>query len=88
MHCTKIKTDGNFETLNHSQQPLFQLFILYNSRFIYVETAFFWKWWIKQHAIVKSRVRKLVNNVESKNDAIIISYMSNCFENGFYRFCK
>lgn len=33
-----------------------------NRRFIYVETAFFWKWWIKQHDIVKARVRKLVNN--------------------------
>ncbi|ENN79712.1 hypothetical protein YQE_03769, partial [Dendroctonus ponderosae] len=33
-----------------------------NRRFIYVETAFFWKWWIKQHDIVKSRVRNLVNN--------------------------
>ncbi|KAF7274747.1 hypothetical protein GWI33_012580, partial [Rhynchophorus ferrugineus] len=33
-----------------------------NRRFIYVETAFFWQWWIKQHDIVKARVRKLVNN--------------------------
>lgn len=33
-----------------------------NRRFIYVETAFFWKWWIKQHDTVKAQVRKFVNN--------------------------
>ncbi|RZC32509.1 lysosomal alpha-mannosidase, partial [Asbolus verrucosus] len=31
-------------------------------RFIYVETAYFWKWWIHQHDVVKSQVRKFVNN--------------------------
>ncbi|XP_050306367.1 lysosomal alpha-mannosidase-like [Anthonomus grandis grandis] len=53
-------------------------------RFIYVETAFFWKWWIKQHDIVKSRVRKLVNNGQlefisggwSMNDEAVTHYQS------------
>ncbi|CAH1973774.1 unnamed protein product [Acanthoscelides obtectus] len=33
-----------------------------NRRFIYVETAFFWKWWIKQHDTVKAQVRRFVNS--------------------------
>lgn len=55
-----------------------------NRKFIYVETAFFWKWWIKQHDIVKSRVRKLVNNGQlefisggwSMNDEAATHYQS------------
>ncbi|CAG9760144.1 unnamed protein product [Ceutorhynchus assimilis] len=55
-----------------------------NRRFIYVETAFFWKWWIKQHDIVKSRVRKLVYNGQlefisggwSMNDEAVTHYQS------------
>nr|CAD7590765.1 unnamed protein product [Timema genevievae] len=31
-------------------------------RFIYVETAFFWKWWMDQHDFVKHTVRNLVNS--------------------------
>ncbi|XP_066147908.1 lysosomal alpha-mannosidase-like [Euwallacea fornicatus] len=31
-------------------------------RFIYVETAFFWKWWMQQHDIVKARVRRFVRS--------------------------
>ncbi|XP_066256477.1 lysosomal alpha-mannosidase-like [Euwallacea similis] len=33
-----------------------------NRRFIYVETAFFWKWWMQQHDIVKARVRRFVRS--------------------------
>ena len=31
-------------------------------RFIYVETAFFWKWWTQQDDSIRHKVRKLVNN--------------------------
>ncbi|XP_076263633.1 lysosomal alpha-mannosidase-like [Rhynchophorus ferrugineus] len=31
-------------------------------RFIYVETAFFWKWWIKQSDSIKEEVKNYVNN--------------------------
>ncbi|XP_057661695.1 lysosomal alpha-mannosidase-like isoform X1 [Diorhabda carinulata] len=55
-----------------------------NRRFIYVETAFFWKWWIKQHDIVKARVRRFVNNGQlefisggwSMNDEATTHYQS------------
>lgn len=55
-----------------------------NRRFIYVETAFFWKWWIKQHDTVKSQVRKFVNNGQlefisggwSMNDEAVTHYQS------------
>ncbi|XP_060520149.1 lysosomal alpha-mannosidase-like [Cylas formicarius] len=55
-----------------------------NRKFIYVETAFFWKWWIKQHDIIKSRVRKLVNSGQlefigggwSMNDEATTHYQS------------
>ncbi|XP_026724554.1 lysosomal alpha-mannosidase-like isoform X2 [Trichoplusia ni] len=30
-------------------------------RFIYVETAFFWKWWVRQPNLVKEKVHTLVN---------------------------
>ncbi|CAH2064719.1 unnamed protein product, partial [Iphiclides podalirius] len=29
-------------------------------RFVYVETAFFWKWWVRQGGAVRSRIRELV----------------------------
>nr|XP_023026878.1 lysosomal alpha-mannosidase-like isoform X2 [Leptinotarsa decemlineata] len=55
-----------------------------NRRFIYVETAFFWKWWIKQHDIVKSQVRSYVRNGQlefigggwSMNDEAVTNYQS------------
>ncbi|XP_072399843.1 lysosomal alpha-mannosidase-like isoform X2 [Diabrotica undecimpunctata] len=55
-----------------------------NRRFIYVETAFFWKWWIKQHDIVKAQVRKFVKNGQlefisggwSMNDEAATHYQS------------
>ncbi|XP_069684640.1 lysosomal alpha-mannosidase-like isoform X2 [Periplaneta americana] len=31
-------------------------------RFVYVETAFWWKWWMKQHDSLRHKVKKLVNN--------------------------
>jgi len=31
-------------------------------RFIYVETAFFWKWWKEQEPNIKEVVKQLVNN--------------------------
>jgi hypothetical protein len=30
-------------------------------RFIYVEIAFFWRWWIQQTEDMQNTVRKLVN---------------------------
>lgn len=33
----------------------------YFRRFIYVETAFFWKWWLRQDAKVRADVRMLIN---------------------------
>ncbi|KAJ8982143.1 hypothetical protein NQ317_011289 [Molorchus minor] len=53
-------------------------------RFIYVETAFFWKWWIKQHDTVKAHVRRFVNNGQlefisggwSMNDEAVTHYQS------------
>ncbi|CAH1119882.1 unnamed protein product [Phaedon cochleariae] len=55
-----------------------------NRRFIYVETAFFWKWWLKQHDIVKARVRNFVKNGQlefisggwSMNDEAVTHYHS------------
>ncbi|CAH1141510.1 unnamed protein product [Phyllotreta striolata] len=55
-----------------------------NRRFIYVETAFFWKWWIKQHDTVKSQVRRFVKNGQlefisggwSMNDEAVTHYQS------------
>lgn len=34
----------------------------HNRRFIYVETAFFWKWWKSQHDSLRHRVKILVNS--------------------------
>lgn len=56
----------------------------HNRRFIYVETAFFWKWWIKQHDTVKARVRRFVKNGQlefiggawSMNDEATTHYQS------------
>ncbi|KAG5895850.1 hypothetical protein JTB14_038276 [Gonioctena quinquepunctata] len=55
-----------------------------NRRFIYVETAFFWKWWMKQHDIVKSQVRSFVKNGQLEfvsggwcmNDEAVTNYQS------------
>lgn len=60
------------------------IFADYFSRFIYVETAFFWKWWIKQHDIVKARVRNFVKTGQlefigggwSMNDEATTNYQS------------
>uniref|UniRef100_A0A1B6DE70 Alpha-mannosidase n=1 Tax=Clastoptera arizonana TaxID=38151 RepID=A0A1B6DE70_9HEMI len=30
-------------------------------RFVYVETAFFWKWWSRQNSYIQKQVKKLVN---------------------------
>nr|CAD7432640.1 unnamed protein product [Timema monikensis] len=53
-------------------------------RFIYVETAFFWKWWMDQHDFVKHSVRNLVNSGQlefigggwSMNDEATTNYQS------------
>ncbi|XP_018323357.1 lysosomal alpha-mannosidase-like [Agrilus planipennis] len=53
-------------------------------RFIYVETAFLWKWWIQQHDIVKAQFKKLINNGQleiiggawSMNDEAVTHYQS------------
>ncbi|GFG40564.1 hypothetical protein Cfor_04486 [Coptotermes formosanus] len=53
-------------------------------RFIYVETAFWWKWWMKQHDSVRHQVKKLVNNGQlefigggwSMNDEAVTNYQS------------
>ena len=38
-------------------------YILYSLyRFIYVEIAFFWRWWQEQEEFMKAQVRKLVSN--------------------------
>lgn len=33
-----------------------------NKKFIYVETAFFWKWWLEQDDKMKEKVKELVRN--------------------------
>ena len=33
-----------------------------NQKFIYVETAFFWKWWVQQEPILQAKVKELVLN--------------------------
>ena len=56
---------------------------MYN-RFIYVETAFFWKWWEKQSEKVKNIVKDLVNEGRlefiggawSMNDEAVTHYQS------------
>ncbi len=35
--------------------------LLFCSRFIYVESAFFWRWWGEQDMSMKETVRELVN---------------------------
>jgi len=53
-------------------------------RFIYVETAFWWKWWMKQHDTIRHQVKKLVNNGQlefigggwSMNDEAVTNYQS------------
>lgn len=55
-----------------------------NRRFIYVETAFFWKWWMKQHDFVKHNVKNLVRSGQlefvsggwSMNDEATTNYQS------------
>jgi lysosomal alpha-mannosidase len=32
-----------------------------NRRFIYVEIAFFWRWWLEQTVDMQNKVRELVN---------------------------
>lgn len=49
-----------------------------------METAYFWKWWIKQHDTVKARVRNFVKNGQlefiggawSMNDEAATHYQS------------
>lgn len=53
-------------------------------RFIYVETAFFWKWWMKQHDFIRHNVKNLVKNGQlefvsggwSMNDEATTNYQS------------
>ncbi|XP_043485751.1 lysosomal alpha-mannosidase isoform X1 [Polistes fuscatus] len=53
-------------------------------RFIYVETAFFWKWWLRQNDNVKKDVRMLINTGRleiiggawSMNDEAVTHYQS------------
>ncbi|XP_050536747.1 lysosomal alpha-mannosidase-like [Daktulosphaira vitifoliae] len=55
-----------------------------NRRFIYVETAFFWKWWEKQNENIKMQVRYLVSSGQlefiggawSMNDEANANYIS------------
>ncbi|XP_034247480.1 lysosomal alpha-mannosidase-like isoform X3 [Thrips palmi] len=55
-----------------------------NKRFIYVETAFFWKWWKNQHDTRRHQVKKLVESGRlefiggawSMNDEAVTNYMS------------
>ncbi|XP_071440327.1 lysosomal alpha-mannosidase-like isoform X1 [Hetaerina americana] len=55
-----------------------------NKKFIYVETAFFWKWWMRQHDSVRHQVKILVNSGQlefvgggwSMNDEAVTNYMS------------
>ncbi|KAJ1527978.1 hypothetical protein ONE63_007908 [Megalurothrips usitatus] len=53
-------------------------------RFIYVETAFFWKWWKNQHDTRRHQVKKLINSGRlefiggawSMNDEAVVNYQS------------
>lgn len=53
-------------------------------RFIYVETAFLWKWWMAQHDSVKHKVQRLVRSGQleiiggawSMNDEATTHYQS------------
>ena len=53
-------------------------------KFIYVETAFFWKWWLEQSDAMKHTVKNLVNNGQlefiggawSMNDEATTHYQS------------
>ncbi|KAF5279397.1 hypothetical protein FQA39_LY05507 [Lamprigera yunnana] len=55
-----------------------------NRRFIYVETAYLFKWWMQQHDTVKSQFRKLIRNGQleiiggawSMNDEATTHYQS------------
>ncbi|XP_026271901.1 lysosomal alpha-mannosidase isoform X2 [Frankliniella occidentalis] len=55
-----------------------------SKRFIYVETAFFWKWWKNQHDTRRHQVKKLVDSGRlefiggawSMNDEAVTNYMS------------
>ncbi|XP_014487574.1 PREDICTED: lysosomal alpha-mannosidase isoform X1 [Dinoponera quadriceps] len=55
-----------------------------NRRFIYVETAFFWKWWLRQNEKVQADVRMLINEGRlefiggawSMNDEAVTHYHS------------
>ncbi|XP_046392611.1 lysosomal alpha-mannosidase-like isoform X2 [Ischnura elegans] len=55
-----------------------------NKKFIYVETAFFWKWWMRQHDSVRHQVKTLISNGQlefvgggwSMNDEAVTNYMS------------
>lgn len=53
-------------------------------RFIYVETAYFWKWWLEQSEITQNSVKNLVATGQlefiggawSMNDEATTNYMS------------
>ncbi|XP_076264017.1 lysosomal alpha-mannosidase-like [Rhynchophorus ferrugineus] len=55
-----------------------------NRKFIYVETAFFWKWWLEQGDFEKNLLKELVNNGQiefigggwSMNDEAVTNYQS------------
>lgn len=55
-----------------------------NRRFIYVETAYLWKWWKQQHDVVKHQFKKYIRNGQleiiggawSMNDEAVTHYQS------------
>ncbi|GLV46666.1 Lysosomal alpha-mannosidase II [Carabus blaptoides fortunei] len=55
-----------------------------NKRFIYVETAYLWKWWKKQHDTLRHQVKKLINRGQLEiiggawvmNDEAVTHYQS------------
>lgn len=57
---------------------------LLSNRFIYVETAFFWKWWLRQNDEIRADVKNLINQGRlemiggawSMNDEAVTHYHS------------
>ncbi len=41
-------------------------------RFIYVEIAFFWRWWIEQSEDIKNTVKQLVDEGKLETNLILI----------------
>ena len=53
---------SNFLVKIQVQEIVIEIGILSSNRFIYVEIAFFWRWWQEQEEFMKAQVRKLVSN--------------------------